>query len=166
MRPAGLLAALALALPLTAFAQDAPLLPLAHRLGYEFDRPQILLRQQLFGLAHGASLLAAACLEHADQKAADAYARWHETQEPAIRRIAAELAEWHFGARASEAGWNDIVRAIGLRDTLAPRPEAELADACTTLPEALPQPRYDLGTLLIAVPPAPTFPAGQKKPNE
>jgi hypothetical protein len=166
----GLLAASALtltiALPLTASAQDAPLLPLAHRLGYEFDRPQILLRQQLFGLAHGASLLAAACLERADQKATDAYANWHEIQEPVIRRIAADLAEWHFGARASEAGWNDIARAIGLRDALAPRPEAELADACATLPEALPQARYDIGALLIAVPPEPTFPAGQKKTNE
>lgn len=156
----------ALVLPLAATAQDAPLQPLAHRLGYEFDRPQILLHQQLFGLAHGASLLAAACLERADQKAADAYALWHETQEPAIRRIAADLAAWHFGARASEAGWNDIARAIGLRDVLAPRPDAELADACATLPEALPQPRYDLGALLSAVPPVPTLPAGQEKTNE
>jgi hypothetical protein len=111
-------------------------------------------------------LLAAACLERADQKAADAYANWHEIQESAIRRIAADLAEWHFGARASEAGWSDIARAIGLRDVLALRPEAELADACATLPEALPHARYDLGALLIAVPPEPTFPAGQKKTNE
>lgn len=136
--------------------------PLAHRLGYEFDRPHILLRQQLFGLAHGASLLAAACLERADQKAADAYALWHEAQEPVIRRIAADLADWHFGARAGEAGWNDIVRAIGLRDALPPRPEADLADACATLPEALPQARYDLRALLNAVPPEPTLPADQK----
>lgn len=126
----------------------ASLTPAAHRLGYAFDRPQILLRQRLFGLAHGASLLASACLERADQAATTAYEQWRIGQETTINRLSGDLARWYFGPRASEAGWSDVARAIGLRDQLEPRSETELADACTSLPAALTNPRYDLATLI------------------
>jgi hypothetical protein len=145
------LPAVAQELPVLPVPATASLTPAAHRLGYAFDRPQILLRQRLFGLAHGASLLASACLERADQTAqtaATAYEQWRTGQEATINRLSGDLARWYFGSRASEAGWSDVARAIGLRDQLDPHSETELADACTSLPAALTNSRYDLATLI------------------
>ena len=142
------LPAVAEELPVPPVPAIAGLTPAPHRLGYAFDRPQILLRQRLFGIAHGAAMLGAACLESTDHLAASTYEDWRQGQAVTIDRIRNDLARWYFGTRAAEADWSDVARAIGLREQLDPRPAAELADACRTLPEALSNPRYDFATLI------------------
>lgn len=116
--------------------------------GYAFERPRVLAQQRLLGLAHGISLLAAACMDHPARidSALTAYVSWREGQEGAITAAQAELARHYFGARAAEARWPDLLRALNLRNRLDQAPaSAELAAACATLPEALRQPRYQLG---------------------
>lgn len=179
---AGLALVLALSVAGAARAQTPTTVPALRaspaRLGYAFEYPPILLRQRLFGLAHGTSLLAAACLDLPAHAAAteDAYAGWRRGQEAAIRGMAADLAAWYFGPRAGEAGWSDLTRAIGLQDALGPMPVSALEAACTTLPAALKKPRYDFAAILVgeaaelagnavdggpgAVPPSQTFGAG------
>ncbi len=169
------LPAVAEELPVPPVPAIAGLTPAPHRLGYAFDRPQILLRQRLFGIAHGAAMLGAACLESTDHLATSTYEDWRQGQAVTIDRIRNDLARWYFGTRAAEAGWSDVARAIGLREQLDPRPAAELADACRTLPEALSNPRYDFATLIKgdgqvvvaprAVPPEPTFSATPDAPT-
>ena len=148
----------------------AQLLPL-HR-GYAFDQPEILIRQRLFGLAHGLSMLAAACLDLPEHSAPiqDAYAAWHARQAGAIRALVLDLAAYYFGARADEAGWPDLARALNLKDSIQPSLGAvSLPDACASLPAAIQHPRYQLAGLLaeaaapaagnaatVAVPLAPT----------
>ena len=177
----GVALAVALTGPSPALAQVPPdqvLRPSPARLGYAFDYPPILLRQRLFGLAHGTSLLAAACLDLPAHATAteDAYAAWRRGQEAAIRGVAADLAAWYFGPRATQAEWADVARAIGLRDALGPMPESALDAACITLPAALTKPRYDFAAMIAgeaaalssgedagppgAVPPGLTFGAG------
>ena len=147
---------------------------LPNRLGYAFDQPEILIRQRLFGLAHGLSLLAAACLDlpaHS-QPIQDAYAAWHAKQGKTIEIIVHDLAGYYFGPRAAEARWPDLSRALNLRDSIEPAlGEITLHAACASLPEALVRPRYELDRMLkegidpttreatapVAVPPAPTL---------
>ena len=148
---------------------------IAGRSGYAHDRPEILLRQRLFGLAHGLSLLAAACLDlpaHSEP-IQDAYAGWHAKQAKAIETIVHDLAAYYFGPRAGEARWPDLSRALNLIDNIQPAlSEVTLHAACASLPEAIARPRYALDKLLtgtveaetlpdivVAVPPAPTLPA-------
>ena len=153
---AGLALVLALSVAGAARAQTPTTVPALRaspaRLGYAFEYPPILLRQRLFGLAHGTSLLAAACLDLPAHASAteDAYASWRRGQEAAIRGMAADLAAWYFGPRAGEAGWSDLTRAIGLQDALGPMPDNGLEAACTTLPAALLKPRYDFAAILAA----------------
>ena len=151
----------------------AQLAVIAGRSGYAHDRPEILLRQRLFGLAHGLSLLAAACLDlpaHAEP-IQDAYAGWHAKQTKAIETIVHDLADYYFGPHAGEAQWPDLSRALNLIDNIQPAlSEVTLHAACASLPEAIARPRYALDKLLtgtvepetlpdivVAVPPAPTF---------
>lgn len=153
---------------------QARLTVLAGRSGYAHDQPEILLRQRLFGLAHGLSLLAAACLDlpaHSEP-IQDAYAAWHAKQAKAIETIVHDLADYYFGPRAGEARWPDLSRALNLIDNIQPAlNEVTLHAACASLPEAIARPRYALDKLLtgtveaetlpdiVAVPPAPTLPA-------
>lgn len=121
------------------------------RHGYAFDQPDILLRQRLFGLAHGVHLLLSACLDKAENAAAvqQAYEAWHVAQEPAIEAMRQSLAEHHFGVQAPRAGWQDIARVLGLTETIYPALGAVgLAEACATLPLALSRPAYDFVTQL------------------
>ncbi|MFN3883620.1 MAG: hypothetical protein ACK4Q4_02540 [Rhodocyclaceae bacterium] len=125
------------------------LVPVRH--GYAFDQPDILLRQRLFGLAHGVHLLLSACLDKDENAAAvqRAYDEWHAAQEPAIEAVRAALAEHHFGARAASAGWQDIARVLGLKETIYPAlGTVSLTEACATFPEALGRPAYDFATQL------------------
>lgn len=138
-----------------------PLVP-QHQ-GYDFDHPGILLRQQLFGLAHGASLLATACLGETMQAPAalEAYSAWRLRQRPALETIVNELAAYYFGPRAGEATWEDISRALQLApDLKSALAETPLEDACRTLPTALVRERFEFERLLrepeSAVSPAPT----------
>lgn len=148
---------------------------IAGRSGYAHDQPEILLRQRLFGLAHGLSLLAAACLDlpaHSEP-IQNAYAAWHAKQAKAIEAIVHDLAAYYFGPRADAARWPDLSRALNLIDNIQPAlSEVTLHAACASLPEAITRPRYALDKLLtgtvepetlpdivVAVPPAPTLPA-------
>lgn len=143
------LAALALAAaasPAPTFAQAEPLRPLPDQAGYAFEQPRILVQQRLLGLAHGVSLLVSACMDqtaHIDAALA-AYIPWRESQENAIALAQFDLSRHYFGARAAEARWPDLVRALNLKNQLELAPgSAELAAACATLPMALRRPRYD-----------------------
>lgn len=135
-----------------------------NQVGYAFEQPEILIRQRLFGLAHGLSLLAAACLdlpEHS-RPVQDAYAAWHAKQGKAIEIIVHDLARYYFGSRADEAHWPDLSRALNLGDRIeSALSEITLHAACASLPEAISRPRYELDRMLVegidtAVPPAPT----------
>ena len=121
------------------------------RMGYAVDRPQILNRQRLFGLAHGLSLLAAACLDLPAYSTPiqDAYAVWHAKQAKTIETIAHDLADYYFGPRAAEADWPDLSRALNLRDSIEPAlGEITLHAACASLPAAIVRPRYELDRML------------------
>lgn len=145
--------------------------------GYAFDQTEVLVRQRLFGLAHGLSLLAGACLDVPEQSGAtqEAYAAWHAKQAEVIDVLVHDLSAYYFGARADEAHWADLVRALKLKDNIRDvLGEVVLEDACATLPTAIIRPRYELDRLLaegkqaelddpatgaepkVAVPPAPT----------
>ena len=157
--------------PAAATAAPPVLQAMPGRTGYAHDQPEILLRQRLFGLAHGLSLLAAACLDLPAHSAPiqDAYAAWHAKQMQAIASIVHDLARYYFGPRADQARWPDLSRALNLADSIEPAlGEVTLHAACATLPEAIARPRYALDKLLagtvepetlpdiVAVPPAPT----------
>jgi len=133
-------------------AEARPVLEvLPKRQGYAFEQPGVLIRQRLFGLAHGLSMLAAACLdlpEHS-QPVQDAYAAWHARQRKAIETLLHDLALYHFGARAAEARWQDLVRALDLHDSIDPAlGRISLQDACASLPAAIGRPRYEFDKLL------------------
>lgn len=131
------------------------------RRGYAFAEPDILLRQRLFGLAHGLSLLAAACLDLPAHSAPiqDAYAAWHAKQGKAIETIVHDLAAYYFGPRAGEAQWPDLSRALNLANTIeAALGEVTLHAACATLPAAIARPRYALDRLLAGEPEPETQP--------
>lgn len=121
------------------------------RMGYDFDHPEILIRQRLFGLAHGLSMLAAACLDLPDHSTPiqNAYAAWHAEQARAIETLVLDLARHYFGPRADEARWQDLARALNLNDSIHPSLGAvSLRDACASLPEAIARPRYQFDKLL------------------
>lgn len=153
---------LCLALLASARAEDAPppIAPAATppalevmpgRLGYAFDQPEILIRQRLFGLAHGLSLLAAACLDLPAHSLPiqDAYAAWHAKQGKAIATIVHDLSRHYFGPRAAEARWLDLSRALNLGDAIPPALEQiTLHAACASLPVAIVRPRYELDRML------------------
>lgn len=121
------------------------------RMGYAVDQPEILIRQRLFGLAHGLSLLAAACLDlpaHS-RPIQDAYAAWHEKQRTAIETIVHDLARYYFGPRADEAQWPDLSHALNLKDSIeSALGEVTLHAACASLPAAIVRPRYELDRML------------------
>lgn len=128
----------------------APPLVSDERLGYAFEFPRVLAAQRLFGIAHGVSLLATACLDAPDEAnaVADAYTQWYEQQQGQIDMLQSELAEFYFGPRANEARWAHIAATLNLRVVIGLTPDSEqLRAACASLPEALLQPRYDLAAL-------------------
>jgi len=143
-------------------AEDAPqaitpgetrpvLTVIPERMGYAVERPEILNRQRLFGLAHGLSLLAAACLDLPaySRQIEDAYADWHAKQAETIETLVHDLARYYFGSRAAEAEWQDLVRALNLPDNIQPAlGEITLHAACASLPAAIVRPRYELDRML------------------
>ncbi len=123
--------------------------PVRH--GYAFDDPDLLLRQQIFGLAHSIHLLLSACLDKAEDPDAvqQAYATWHPAQESAIEASYRSLAAHHYGALAERATWQDVARLFKLKETIYPSlGSINLQDACASFPEALRQPRYDFAAQL------------------
>lgn len=177
MRRGWLAVVVSLALLATARAEEpqgaeviaAPevLTPLTEHLGYALGQPTTLLRQRLFGLAHGLSLLAAACLDLPTHALAveNAYAEWHQKQAATIETLFRALATYHFGPRADEAQWGDLAGALNLKESIQPSLSGvALSEACRTLPEAMTRPRFALDHLLtgtddsaLAVVPAPTL---------
>jgi len=124
---------------------------LPSREGYAFDKPEILVRQRLFGLAHGVSLLAATCLDLPEHSVPiqHAYAAWHALHAQAIATIVHDLANYYFGEQAAAAQWPDLIRALKLKENInAALGDFELSAACATLPQAMEGPRYDLTALL------------------
>lgn len=118
--------------------------------GYIFDQPRILTQQRLFGLAHGISLLAERCFEQPahGEEVRHAYAAWQQQQRGTIARAEEELAHYYFGERAAEAGWPDIVTALGLQNRLSLKSgSSKLRAACATLPQALGRYHNDLAAL-------------------
>lgn len=131
------------ALPL--YAETPRLIP-AHE-GYAFDHPRVLAQQRLFGLAHGVTLLAAACVSDPRYREtlALAYAEWSEQQAATIDASMHDLSRYYFADRAAEATRLDIARALKLDDRLSLKPDSkELRNACETFVEALHRPRSDL----------------------
>jgi len=109
--------------------------------GYVFEHPEIFAAQLLWGLAHGVRLLGLACAEHGDLTAAESWVAWQEREQPQILAAGRLLGRHYFG---SEDVPPDIIAAmLGLKPVLA-LPAKMLDQACTTLPEALTKPRYDL----------------------
>jgi hypothetical protein len=109
--------------------------------GYAFDRPGVLVDQLIWGIAHGARLLALACARTGHGAAAEAWVAWQEREAAQIDVIRAALGQYYF--QRDDASYEAIVAALGLSPTLDLSPE-QLAPACATLAEALAQPRYDL----------------------
>ena len=92
-----------------------PLSPL--HLGYAFERPDLLLQQRIFGLAHGVHLLLSGCLDKNENAVAaqQAYDTWHAAQREALDAVRITLAAHHYGDQAGRAQWQDIARVIGLK---------------------------------------------------
>lgn len=109
--------------------------------GYAFDRPELLADQRVWGIAHGARLLALACARAGRNDAAAAWVAWQERERPDILAAGRVLGQHYFGRE--DAPPEAISAALGLQPTLALPPE-ELEPACATLAEALTQPRYEL----------------------
>lgn len=108
---------------------------------YAFDQPEILAAQRLWGIAHGARLLAHACSQAGKGDAAESWVVWHERELPHILNAGRVLAEHHFGENAAPP--DAIAKVLGLKQALALPPE-QLEPACATFAAALAQPRYDL----------------------
>ncbi|MDR2000732.1 MAG: hypothetical protein LBP94_04270 [Zoogloeaceae bacterium] len=108
---------------------------------YEFDKPEILAHQLVWGIVHGVRLLGMACHRRGDQAAALAYADWLDDQWPRILAAERDLSRHYFGRE--QAPLEAIDQALKLKPALD-QPDEELGDACATLPAALTPPRYDL----------------------
>jgi hypothetical protein len=130
---------------LAAFAAGMSLALAAHAQSvpsrYEFDRPQVLAQQLLWGVVHGVRLLGMACHRRGDHVAALAYVDWLDRQWPRIRAAERDLSRHYFDRE--QVPMEAIDAAIKLKPALD-RPDDELGAACATLPEALSAPRYDL----------------------
>lgn len=149
--PAAAVVPAEIAAPAVPALSAEPLTVLPGHQGYAVDRPEILARQRVFGRAHGVSLLAAACLDVPGQSGAvqEAYAVWHAKQAAAIETVVHELSRYYFGARADQAQWPDLARALNLKDDILPSlGQFTLEVACASLTQVLDKPRYDLTRLL------------------
>lgn len=109
--------------------------------GYAFDSPVLLADQLIWGLAHGARLLALACARTGKGAAAEAWVTWQEREQTNILAVNRSLGRHYFGRE--EVSVDAMAAALGLKSALALPPE-QLDPACATLAEALAQPRYDL----------------------
>jgi hypothetical protein len=128
--------AVGLALTASAFAQERAV-PSA----YEFDKPNILAQQLVWGVVHGVRLLGMACQRRGDHVAALAYVDWLDRQWPRIRAAEADLSRHYF--RREQVPMEAIDGALKLKPALD-QPDGDLGEACASLPAALATPRYDL----------------------
>jgi hypothetical protein len=108
---------------------------------YAFDQPELLADQRLWGIAHGARLLALACAHAGHGEPAEAWVDWQERELAELARLRGVLARHYFQQEDVLPG--RITAMLGLKQSLDLAPEA-LDAACATLAETLAQPRYDL----------------------
>ena len=108
---------------------------------YVVDDPELFVDQVLWGIAHGARLLALACAQQGHHDAAEAWVEWQERESAQILGMNARLGQHYF--QREEVPLDAIVLALNLKQSLDLPPET-LESACATLREALAQPRYDL----------------------
>lgn len=129
-------------------ALPAPLTIDAAKAGYAFETPAVLVRQLVFGIAHGVTLLARACLDDQEdvrRPTQAAYEEWLVRHGERLIDAESVLARYYFGARAVDASEDDIARALNLPPQLELRHKPEqLREACASFPEALAKKRYDL----------------------
>lgn len=141
-------------LPAPAGAGGPPLTVDPAKQAYAFDDPAILVRQIIFGLAHGVTLLARSCLDAADdlrRPTQAAYEEWLVRYGERIIDSEQGLARHYFGPRAGEATEDDIARALNLPPKLdLPATPDRLKEACASFPEALSRKRYNLDLLFTA----------------
>jgi uncharacterized protein (TIGR02996 family) len=130
------IAVMGAALALAAHGEEPPIPN-----GYEFDKPRLLAQQLLWGVAHGVRLLGTACHRRGDATAALTYADWLDRQGPRLREAERDLSRHYF--KRDQAPMEAIDGALKLKPALD-RPDADLGEACASLPEALAAPRYDL----------------------
>jgi hypothetical protein len=109
--------------------------------GYAFDRPELLADQYLWGIAHGARLLAQACAVAGHAEAHAAWQAWNERETPEIAACAQRLGRHYY--QRDDVAAAELVVALHLKPALDIAPE-RLEPACATLPAALARPRYDL----------------------
>jgi hypothetical protein len=109
--------------------------------GYAFDRPELLADQYLWGIAHGARLLAQACADAGHAGAHAAWQAWNERETPEIAACAQRLGRHYY--QRDDVAAAELVAALRLKPALDIAPE-RLEPACATLPAALARPRYDL----------------------
>ena len=109
--------------------------------GYAFDKPRVLAQQLVWGRLHGVRLLALACRELGDDKAAAAYVDWLESQSSPIAAAELALSRHYFGV--DSVPMEAIDGALNLKPSLDV-PADTLAAGCATLPEALAATRNDL----------------------
>ena len=109
--------------------------------GYEFDKPPILAQHLLWGVVHGVRLLGIACHRRGDAVAAQAYADWLDRQWPRIRAAEGDLSRHYF--KRNQVPMEAIDGALKLKPALD-QADADLGEACASLPAALAAPRYDL----------------------
>lgn len=129
----------AMALAMPAFAEEAAPRPVPQ--GYAFSQPELLADQLLWGVAHGARLLALACAQAGQGDAAEAWVVWQERELPNILAAGDVLGSHYFGR--TDIPPDAIAAALGLNSVLALPPE-QLAPACASFADALARPRYDL----------------------
>ncbi len=134
------LVAFALLLALSAHADEARVERTIPQ-GYAFDHPELLATQRVWGIAHGARLLAQACAQAGLGEAAEAWVTWLERELPQFLAMSRELAGHYFDE--PDAAPARLAAMLGLPQALALTPE-QIEPACATLAEALAQPRYDL----------------------
>ena len=115
--------------------------PVAIPSGYEFEQPELLADQVLWGVAHGVRLLGQACARQGEGAAAEAWIEWQEREAKEIAAYQSVLSRHYF--RRDDVSPAAIAVALGLKAELDILPE-KLLPACDTLVEALKQPRYDL----------------------
>jgi hypothetical protein len=127
----------AIAMALPAQAEES----IAAPQGYAFDRPELLADQVIWGIAHGARLLAQACARAGKGSAAEAWVAWQERERVRILATNRRLGLHYFGV--PDASADAVTTALGLANALALPPD-QLAPACASLAEALAQPRYNL----------------------
>ncbi len=108
---------------------------------YAFDRPELLADQLVWGVVHGARLLALACAKTGHGAAAEAWVNWREREAVPMATMNERLGLHYF--QRGDVPLDALVLAMGLKPALD-LPPATLDPACATLAEALAQPRYDL----------------------